>query len=179
MEQEADIDSLLDGVPLEEPDAPAPAAKPAPGSEKKPDGEKPAAKADADDDKSAEKIDARIQAVLKKHLPNPEAACLMVDILAPGQAIVGMKGEMNLSPRNHFLLAVGGVLLVALATNPEVVARLRAGLRRKRGAQQQPAGAQRPAPQQKQLPAPTPAPAAAPRPASAVDAALERVELEA
>lgn len=130
-EAEADIDALIDDVPLEGEERPEPAK------------DEKAKKADKDDDsddksetgdskeKRAAKIDKQLHKALEKHLEKPELAQLMVDILQPGLAVVNLKIP-ELTPLQHFALAFGGIGLAAMATNPEIMAKLRAGLARKK-----------------------------------------------
>jgi hypothetical protein len=127
-EAEADLDSLIGHVELEGEDEPEVGKK----DDAKPDAEK-SDKAEPDTKEGkAEKINKRIEKALEKHLANPELPCLLVDILDPGTATVNLNLP-DLTPWQHFLIAFGGIMLAAVATNPEVLAKLKNGLKRKDG----------------------------------------------
>jgi hypothetical protein len=164
-EADADLDALLDDIPLEgEQKPPEKPREPEAPRQQQPQQQPGAEKSKTD---RASEIDDQIRKVLKRALPNPEAALLMVDILCPGEAIVEMKGDIGLTPRQHFLLASGGILGVALATNPGVMQKLRGGFGPKKPpAPKKPAEPAKPQPQPQpkpvpQLPATTETPAGA------------------
>lgn len=142
---DGDIDALLGDVKLDGEEA----AKPdeAPKDDAKSD-EKPKSKRTSSDEAKADRaaeMDEKLKEALEKHLANPELAVFMVDLLSPGTAAVNL--DFNLTPGQHALIAFGGVAVAALATNPEVVAKLRNGFGRKTK------GKQPPAKDQKKLPA--------------------------
>lgn len=129
MSADSDIDALLGDVKLdgEEPEAAKTDAK-----DDKAKDEPKAKRSNASDEAKAERaaeMDEQLKVALKKHLPNPELSLFMVDLLSPGTAAVNL--NLNLTPGQHALIAFGGVALAALATNPEVMAKLRTGFTRK------------------------------------------------
>lgn len=74
----------------------------------------------------ASSVDDTIKDAIRKNITNHELACLVVDIVSPGQAIerMGGAGLDKLPPMQHLIIACTAIGGTVLLTNPDLAKKL-------------------------------------------------------
>lgn len=114
-------------------DSPAPGADPNdPFAAPPMDGEQPSGDGVGLSARSADAkaVDETIKTSLRSNIENHELACLVVDIVSPGQALerMGGAGLEHLTPMQHMIIACTAITGTVLITNPHLAKKLQGSL---------------------------------------------------